>query len=432
MKRNLINDLVKWKNKKEKKPLIIKGVRQCGKTYLLKEFGKQYYENVAYFNFEKSEELISIFDNNLDPSRIIYELGILKGKSIDYKNTLIIFDEIQFCNKALTSLKYFCEELHWYHIVCAGSLLGIALSKPLSFPVGKVEFLTLYPMNFYEFLLANGEKMLCEYLLKLSSREKIQEAFEKKLESYLKNYYICGGMPEVVAEWIKTKNIEEIEVIQQRIIDSYELDFAKHAPNKDFPKISAIWRSIPEQLSKENSKFIFNQVKKGLRAKDLEDSLEWIISAGLVYKVVKITKPFIPLSSYAEETFFKLYMVDVGLLRKMSKLPASVILSQNELYREFKGALTENYVLTELVKLNDGIPCFWRSKNTAEVDFIIQSGENIVPLEVKSEKNDKSRSLKEYNKKYNPKIYKKISMKNISPNNLPLYLVWNIKKHLDI
>ncbi|MCL2310926.1 MAG: ATP-binding protein [Firmicutes bacterium] len=431
MKRNLTKNLVQWKNSITRKPLILKGVRQCGKTYTLKEFGSNNYSEVAYFNFEKNDELINLFEKNLEPERIIAELGILFGKIIESEKTLIILDEIQFCNRALTSLKYFCEDTPQYHIVCAGSLLGIALSKPLSFPVGKVDFLTLYPMNFYEFLLANSQEMLCEYLSKLNKIEEISKSFSGKLENFLKSYYISGGMPEAVLTWLETNDIEKLEIVQQRILESYELDFAKHAPSKDFPKLSAIWRSIPEQLAKENKKFIFGQVKKGLRAKQLEDSLEWLISAGLVHKVVKITKPFIPLSSYSEETFFKLYMVDIGLLRKMSKLPASVILDKkNTLYTEFKGAMTENYVLCELVNLYGETPFFWRSENIAEVDFIIQNDADIVPLEVKSEKNDKSRSLAEYLKKYKPRISKKLSMKNITSSNVPLYLIWQLKKYL--
>ncbi|HEY0826838.1 MAG TPA: ATP-binding protein, partial [Bacilli bacterium] len=384
MKRSLSSQLIAWKNNRDRKPLIIKGVRQCGKTYLLKDFGETHYEDIAYFNFEGNSSLQARFEVDLDVRRIITELGIMRNMAIKPQLTLIIFDEIQFCNKALTSLKYFCENAPEYHIVCAGSLLGIALSKPLSFPVGKVDFLTLRPMNFYEFLLAHGEAMLCDYLEQLSPVHKVSELFVEKLESYLKHYYITGGMPEVVDKWIRTKDVSEIEIVQQKILDSYELDFAKHAPAKDFPKLSAIWRSIPEQLAKENSKFIFSQVRQGLRAKDLEDALEWLLSAGLAYKVMKIEKPFLPLSSYADHTFFKLYMVDIGLLRKISNLPAQAILEKNERFKEFKGALAENYVLCELVNLQESTPFYWKSGNTAEVDFVTQVHMDIVPIEVKS------------------------------------------------
>lgn len=433
MKRQLSDALIKWKEKKNRKPLIVKGVRQCGKTYLLTEFGHEQYEDVAYFNFEGNDALQARFDGDLDVTRIIAELGILRKKAINPQTTLTIFDEIQFCNKALTSLKYFCENAPDYHVVCAGSLLGIALSKPLSFPVGKVDFLTLRPMNFYEFLLANNEEMLCEYLNKLPAKDKVSDLFADKLESYLKTFYITGGMPEAVDIWIRTKDIGELETVQQKIIDSYELDFAKHAPSKDFPKLSAIWQSIPLQLAKENSKFIFSQVKKGMRAKDLEDALEWLLSAGLVHKVAKIEKPFMPLSSYADQTFFKLYLADIGLLRKMSRLPAAAILEKNDIYKEFKGALTENYVLCELVNLHDAPMFYWKSENKAEVDFIVQHDMDIVPIEVKSERNVRAKSLSEYRKKYAPRISVKTSLNNVlgeEIKSIPLYLIWKMDEYI--
>ncbi len=429
MKRLLMDELIKWKNSEDRMPLIVKGVRQCGKTYLLKEFGNEYYEDVAYFNFEGNQGLQQRFENDLDVERIVTELGILRNKRITPKSTLIIFDEIQFCNRALTSLKYFCEKLPQYHIICAGSLLGIALSKPLSFPVGKVNFLTLRPMNFLEFLMAHDEGLLCDYLIHLSPNEKISDLFVDRLENYLRMYYITGGMPEVVTKWVSTKDLSAIEIIQQKILDSYELDFAKHAPVKDFPKLSLIWHSIPEQLAKENTKFIFSQVKQGLRAKDLEDALAWLVSAGLAYKVIKIEKPFMPLSAYADQTFFKLYMADVGLLRKMSRLPAQAILEKTDNYKEFKGALAENYVLCELVFNQNTVPYFWKSKNVAEVDFVAQFGMNIVPIEVKSERNEKAKSLAEYRKQYSPDISVKTSMNNISGKEvklIPLYMLWKI------
>ncbi len=433
MYRVLLEKLVQWKNKEDRKPLIVKGVRQCGKTYILKEFGGNYYSDVAYFNFEGNAALRQRFESDLDVGRIITELGVLRNKVIKPKETLIIFDEIQFCNKALTSLKYFCENIPEYHIACAGSMLGIALSKPLSFPVGKVDFLTLRPMSLYEFLLANGEDMLCEYLQNLPASEKISDLFANKLEGLLRTYYITGGMPEVVEKWIKTRDIIAVEEIQQKILDSYELDFAKHAPTKDYPKLSLIWRSIPEQLAKENSKFIFSHVKQGLRAKDLEDALEWLLGAGLAYKVVKIEKPFMPLSAYSDQTHFKLYMADIGLLRKMSRLPAQALLEKSNTFKEFKGALTENYVLSELVNLLGDTPYFWKSGNIAEVDFLAQFQMDIVPIEVKSERNDRAKSLAEYRKKYEPRISVKTSMNNISGDkvkNIPLYMLWRLDKYI--
>ncbi|MDO4515551.1 MAG: ATP-binding protein [Bacillota bacterium] len=427
MERTLLTELLQWKEKPNRKPLVLKGVRQCGKTYLLKEFGKRCYDNVAYFNFEETDALNTVFEKDYDVKRIIFELSLFGGKTITPGTTLIILDEIQECGKALTAMKYFCENAPEYHIVCAGSLLGIALRKQLSFPVGKVDFLTLYPMSFTEFLRACGPESLADYLENFKKGDTLPELIADKLSTFLRQYYITGGMPEVVDVWCKTHSIEEVERVQQAIINSYELDFAKHAPTKDFPKLTAIWRSIPEQLAKENTKFIFSHVKKGWRAKNLEDALEWLVAAGLVHKVCKIEKPFMPLSSYADDTAFKLYLSDIGILRKISKLPYEVILDATPNYREFKGSLTENFVLCELVKSIDESLYYWTSGNKAEVDFILQSGVEIVPIEVKSERNVKARSLAEYRKKYGPKYSVITSMKSETTGeevlNIPLYLI---------
>jgi predicted AAA+ superfamily ATPase len=433
VKRYLSDDLRRWKDSPARKPLLIKGVRQCGKTWLLKEFGRECYNDAAYFNFEGNAALSARFWGDLDVRRIISELGILRQQAIAPGETLVVFDEIQFCNQALTSLKYFCENAPEYHVVCAGSLLGVALSKPLSFPVGKVDFMTLRPMSFEEFLWANGEEMLCGHLQAMPAHEKVSDLFVERLETYLKNYYIVGGMPEAVQTWLDAKDLQALERVQQSILDSYELDFAKHAPPKDFPKLAAIWRSIPLQLAKENSKFIFSQVKQGWRAKDLEDALEWLLGAGMVHKVTKIEKPFMPLSSYEDQALFKLYLSDVGLLRKMAGLPAAAILEKSDTFREFKGALAENYVLCELLHSVEQSPFFWRSGNTAEVDFILQHGLDIVPLEVKSERNDKAKSLAEYRKKYSPRVAVKITMQNVGGGDVrkvPLYLLWQLEKYL--
>jgi predicted AAA+ superfamily ATPase len=437
MERSLTGQLAAWKDNPHKKPLILKGVRQCGKTWLLREFGKKYYDDTAYFSFEGNESLHALFNGDLDPRRIITELGVHRQKRIEAGETLIIFDEIQFCGRALSSLKYFCEEVPEYHIVCAGSLLGLALSGPLSFPVGKVDFLTLRPLSFYEFLLANGEALLCEHLEQFPLGEPVPELPAAALERYVKTYYITGGMPEAVANWIANHDIEKLEAVHRKILDSYELDFAKHAPVGDFPKLQGIWRSIPAQLAKENSKFIFSQVKKGRRAKDLEDALEWLVGAGLVYRVAKVEKPFMPLSAYGDSSFFKLYMADVGLLRTMAALPAEAILEPLGVYKEFKGAMTENYVLTELINLYNETPFFWRSTNTAEVDFIIQQKLDIVPIEVKSERKAKAKSLGEYRKKYEPPKAVKTSLSNAvnmvfddkkgAVLNVPLYMLWRLK-----
>ncbi len=432
MERTLTYKLVEWKNKPVRKPLILKGVRQCGKTYLLKEFGKRYYQDTAYFNFEETEALKTVFEKDYDTKRIMFELGLHCGKTIQPGTTLVIFDEIQECGRVITAMKYFCENAPEYHIVCAGSLLGIALQKQLSFPVGKVDFLTLYPMSFLEYLRAGNAEALADFIQNYKKGDTLPEVVSDKLEVLLKQYYVTGGMPEVVETWFRTNSIEQMENVQQAVINSYELDFAKHAPAKDFPKLSAIWRSIPEQLAKENTKFIFSHVKKGWRSKDLEDALEWLIGAGLVYKVCKIEKPYIPLSSYADDTSFKLYMADVGILRKLSKLPYEVVLDATPYFREFKGSMTENYVLCELVQSVDNTAYYWSSGNTAEVDFIIQSGADIIPIEVKSEKNVKARSLAEYRKKYEPKYAVKTSMKNEAGGeevlNIPLYMISRMEK----
>lgn len=432
MKRLILSELVKWKTRKDRKPLILKGVRQCGKTYILNKFGQENYDEVAYFNFEGNPALAERFEQDLDPKRIIIELGILGRKMIKPQTTLVIFDEIQFCNKALTSLKYFCEQTPEYHIVCAGSLLGIALSQPLSFPVGKVDFLTLRPMSFYEFVIANDEQMLLDYLEKTTMNTSVPQIFADKLITVLKTYYITGGMPEAVAKWIDTKDVYEVERIQDMILSSYELDFAKHAPTADFPKLSLIWKSIPDQLTRENGKFMYGHVKPGARAKDLEDALQWLVGAGMVYKVCKIEKPSMPLSAYSNSNYFKLYLSDVGLLRRMSKLPATAIYEDSKLYSEFKGALTENYVLNELVILTGDVPYYWKSGNTAEVDFVVQLDEKIVPIEVKASTNVKARSLNVYREKYLPEVSARISMLNLKKDggllSIPLYMIWDIKK----
>ena len=435
MKRDISAELLAWKERPHRKPLVLKGVRQCGKTYILKEFGHENYRDVAYFNFEETKSLSSLFEQDFDVKRILFELGLFLGKSITPGDTLMILDEIQECPRAITALKYFCENAPEYHIACAGSLLGLAIHENQSFPVGKVDIRTLYPMSFYEFLAATGEEKLADYLRGFQRGKSISDPIGGKIRTALRQYYLVGGMPEAISVWCQTKNLENVESVQQNILSSYELDFAKHAPPKEFPKLSAIWASVPQQLSKPNSKFIFSHVKKGWRAKDLEDALQWLVRAGLVYKVCKVEKPYMPLSSYADATSFKLYLCDVGLLRRLARLPAQVVLDSSEFYTEFKGAMTENYVLGELVKHVDESPYYWYSGNSAEVDFIVQSGVHIVPIEVKSESNVKARSLAEYRKKYEPPVSVKTSMKDdVSGNEvkyIPLYLIGSMKMLLE-
>lgn len=434
MQRNVTKQLIEWKSKSNRKPLIVMGVRQCGKSFIIDSFGKNDYEDVATFNFEKQEALSEIFESDYDVNRIIFELELFWGQKIKAGKTLIFFDEIQACSKAITSLKYFCENAPEHHIICAGSLLGVKLSNESSFPVGKVEFINMYPMSFDEFVRANGEEMLADYISDFDTGKKIPEVIGNKLNNLLKQYYVTGGMPEVVKIWCETQDIQEVEKKQQEIIDGYEFDFAKHAPIKDFPKLAAIWKSIPIQLARENNKFMFGHVKKGWRSKDLEDALEWLINAGLAYKVCQIEKPFLPLSAYEKPTAFKLYLCDIGLLRKMSNVPYQAILDTSKIYTEFKGAMTENYVMNELVKNVANPLYYWTSGNSAEVDFVIQIDSDIIPIEVKSEKNVRAKSLAEYRKKYNPKYSVKTSMKietnGIEVLNIPLYIISAIKKFL--
>ena len=434
VQRDITARLIDWKQKTKRKPLVIMGVRQCGKTYIVDTFGKDRYDDLALFNFEKQEAISKIFETDYDTDRIIFELGLFLGRTIQPEKTLIFFDEIQACSRAITSLKYFCENAPEYHIICAGSLLGVKTSSESSFPVGKVEFITMYPMSFSEFVRANGEEMLADYVLNMDTSKKIPEPIGNKLGYLLRQYYVTGGMPEVVQTWCETKDISQVEAKQQAILDGYEFDFAKHAPIKDFPKLTSIWKSIPVQLARENNKFVFGHVKKGWRSKDLEDALEWLINAGLVYKVCQIEKPFLPLSAYEKPTAFKLYLCDVGLLRKLSNVPYQVILDSSTIYTEFKGAMTENYVLGELVKNVYEKPYYWVSGNTAEVDFVIQSDSEIIPIEVKSEKNVKARSLAEYCKKYHPEYAIKTSMKNeIFGNgifNIPLYIISSLNNFI--
>ena len=426
MKRSISAQLLKWKNDPARKPLVLKGVRQCGKTYILKEFGSENYADVAYFNFEETPVLSNLFEQDHNVKRILVELGILRGKKILPGETLVIFDEIQECGKALTSLKYFCENAGEYHVACAGSLLGIAIHNNSSFPVGKVDLLTLYPMSFYEFLAAENEP-LAEYLKHYKTGTSLTEPFAVNLATALRLYYVVGGMPEAVDTWLNTHDIEKVETVQQQILSGYELDFIKHASPNDFPKLTAIWAAIPQQLAKPNTKFIFSQVKKGWRAKDLEDALRWMIGAGLVYKVCRIEKPHFPLSSYADESTFKLYLSDVGLLRRLAKIPSQIVVEPSAVYTDFKGAMTENFVLNELIKSVCEQAYYWNSGNQAEVDFVIQKNAEIIPIEVKSEKNVKARSLAEYRKKYEPGHAVLTSMKGDAGGNsvlnIPLYMI---------
>jgi hypothetical protein len=429
MERFIINDLVKWKNSKHRKPLILKGVRQVGKTWILKEFGKRYYENTAYFNFDENEEYKQFFDTTKDVKRILQNLMLASGQKILPEKTLIIFDEIQDCPNVLNSMKYFCENAPEYHVACAGSLLGIALAKPSSFPVGKVDFLQMNPMTFTEFLNANGDGNLAEYLETVDSLEVVPDAFFNPLYEKLKMYYVTGGMPEPVLMWTEDRDVETMQTALSNIIGAYERDFAKHPDVKEFPKISMIWKSVPSQLARENKKFIYKAVKEGARAREYEDALQWLVDANLVKKIYRSSAPGLPISAYDDLSAFKIYLVDVGLLRRLAQLSPTAFGEGNRLFTEFKGALTENYVLQSLTNQFEVTPRYWSQNNPPyEVDFIIQRENDIIPVEVKAEKNLEAKSLKKYKEKFGDKVKLRVrfSMDNLKLDgdllNIPLFM----------
>ena len=437
MQRFILEDLVKWKNSKYRKPLILKGVRQVGKTWILKEFGKLYYENTAYFNFDENIEYREFFEKTKDTKRILQNLMLISGEKIEPEKTLIIFDEVRNSPDVINSLKYFCENTPEYHIVCAGSLLGITLAKPSSFPVGKVDFLNIYPMTFSEFLIANGDENLKNYLDSVEDIEKIPEAFYNPLYEKLKMYYITGGMPESVYMWTQERDTELMVKSLNNIIEAYERDFAKHPNIREFPKISMIWKSIPSQLSRENKKFIYKVVKEGARAREYEDALQWLVDANLVSKVYRSSAPRIPLAAYDDLSAFKIYLVDVGLLNRLSLLSPSAFGEGNRLFTEFKGALTENYILQSLISQFEVTPRYW-SDNIYEVDFIIQNENDVIPVEVKAEKNTKGKSLFKFKEKYSNdvKLRVRFSFDNLTLDgdllNIPLFMADYSKKLIDI
>lgn len=439
MERKTLSQLLKWKNKKNRKPLLMTGVRQCGKTYLIREFGETEFEETAYFNFDGNTGLWSIFEFDFNVNRIVDELeSVVYGKKIVSGKTLVIFDEIQDCPRAIQSLKYFCENMPELHIIAAGSLLGVALRKEgISFPVGKVDRIEMYPMSFEEFVIADGGKKYIDGINKLDFEREIPELYTVSLEKYLKNYYIVGGMPEVVQTWIETHDYKEVEEVQDRILKDYADDFGKHTSADTSAKIRLIWDAIPSQIARENNKFIFSHVKQGARAKDLEDALEWLVNAGIAYKLNMVPIPEIPLSGMADNTYFKVYMSDVGLLRKKSNLNFRTILEGDAAYVHFKGALTENYVMTQLKCM--GIESyFWRTKADAEIDFITDYEGILLPIEVKSADNTKAKSLRLFCNRYHPKMALKTSLKNVGDNMdgnthvwcIPLYTLFRLKDYI--
>ena len=432
MERLVMSNLVEWKNSKYRKPLLLKGVRQVGKTWILKEFAKRHYKNIAYFNFDENPEYKQFFENTKDVDRILQNLLLASGERLTWdspQDTLIVFDEIQECPNAINTLKYFSENTPHYHVACAGSLLGIALSKPVSFPVGKVDFLEIQPMTFTEFLMANGDENLVAYSNSLKSIEPLPEAFFNPLYEKLKMYFVTGGMPESVRSWTQDRDIDLVQRVLSNILGAYERDFAKHPNPTDFPKISLIWKSIPSQLARENNKFLYSAVKEGARARDYENALEWLCNANLAHKIYRSTAPGLPISAYDDLSAYKLYMVDVGLLRRLSLLAPSAFGEGNRLFVEFKGALSENYVLQALKNQFEATPRYWAVINPKyEVDFITQRENDVFPMEVKSEANIESKSLKKYKEKYGDKVKLRIrfSLNNLRLDddllNIPLFL----------
>ena len=434
IRRKALEQLAEWKTKPSRKPLLLTGIRQVGKTWLLKHFGKKYFVDTAYFNFERQEELSQFFRTTRDPGRIIDNLSLVHGRAIQPQKTLIIFDEIQESGEALNSLKYFCEEAPEYAVACAGSLLGVAFGHDKSFPVGKVDFLQVYPVTFSEFLSVEAPD-LYSYLEQIDKPEPIPEIFFNPLCEKLKMYFISGGMPEAVATLLGARDTNATQAVLQSVISSYQLDFSKHVEKKDIPKINYIWNSLPSQLARENKKFLYQAVRPGARAREYEDALLWLSNAGLVTKVYCSEKPGIPLTAYDDLTAFKVYLPDVGVLRRLSLLDPVAFSEGNRMFTEFKGALTENYILSGLTGQFEPIPRYWRSGNKAEVDFLIQYRNQVIPVEVKSDENIRSKSLAYYKKEYAPGLSVRFSLRNLKKDegliNIPLFMVDYARKIID-
>lgn len=424
MNRLAIHKLVAWKNSSRRKPLLVEGARQVGKTWLVKEFAKLYYENLIYVNFEEKIQLRELFKIDYDVKRILATVSAATGEICVPGRTLVFFDEVQEAEGAVTALKYLCENAPEQHVIAAGSLLGVNLHKRISFPVGKVQFLTLYPMNFMEFLDAVKENGLATLI-----RERNWDAVNMLASKYrelLKQYYFIGGMPEVVKEFAATGNWDECREIQKEILRSYERDFSKHAPLNEVPRIGQVWSSLPEQLSKDNRKFIYGVIREGARARQYEDALQWLIDAGLLIKVPNVTAPRIPLISYESHSIFKVFMLDVGLMGAMCDLSVATIADGNAIYTEFKGAMTEQYVAQQLMEYFK--PYYWSKANSSlEIDFLIQSHEDVIPLEVKAETNLNAKSLKQYIADFSPARAYRVSMAAYKEEekliNLPLFAV---------
>jgi predicted AAA+ superfamily ATPase len=429
MYRMAMENLLAWKQSRRRKPLIIEGARQVGKTWLMKEFGRQAYGDTVYINFDSNARMAELFASDLDTKRLVLGLELYAGRKIDPENALLIFDEVQEVPRALAALKYFCEDAPQYHIVCAGSLLGIALHRGTSFPVGKVDFLKLYPLSFQEFLMAIGKKQFSE-LLDQQDFSMIT-SFRETYADALKQYYFVGGMPEAVESFAENQDFNEVRQIQKRILAAYEQDFSKHAPNEVVPRLRMLWNSIPAQLAKEKKKFIYGLVREGARAKDYETALLWLSDCGLVHRVSRVNAPGIPLRAYEDMKAFKLFVLDVGLLGCMTGLHQRTLLDGNALFVEFKGALTEQYVCQQLKTLADLELCYYTNdRGSCEVDFVVDTGGRVMPLEVKAETNLRAKSLKTYREKFSPELAIRTSMADYRKEdglvNLPLYAIGQI------
>lgn len=429
MRRHLSEKLLAWKDSPFRKPLILKGIRQVGKTWLLKDFGRQHFAQTAYVNFEENPTWKEFFTGSYDVKRILSHLSIATETAIEPGKTLVILDEIQECPQALTALKYFCEDAPDVHVACAGSLLGMALAKPSSFPVGKVDFLQLEPMSFAEFLEADDNGTLAAFLESLSELAPIPAAFQNRFEDKLKSYFVTGGMPEVISRWVQTHDLDQVQGVLASLLNAFERDFSRHPDKKDFPKVSLIWHSVPSQLARKNKKFLYQTVKEGARAREYETALQWLTDAQLVRKVFRTKAPGLPLSAYDDLSAFKLFLADVGLLRRLSNLLPTAILEGDRLFSEFKGALTENYVLQALTPQLDAAPRYWSQSNPPyEVDFVIDIDNILVPVEIKADKNVKARSLRKYQEKFAEQtpLGVRFSLDNLHLDgdvlNIPLYM----------
>ena len=434
MRRFALEKLKKWKDSESRKPLIIRGARQVGKTWLMKEFGRECFENVAYVNFDSNVRMKGVFEGQIDIERIILAIEIETGVTIERENTLLIFDEIQEVPRALSSLKYFYENAPEYAIVAAGSLLGVAMHKKTSFPVGKVDFMDLYPLNFQEFLCALGEERYVDILQ--GKDTDMVNTFKDKYIDRLREYYYVGGMPEVVQTYVDTRNFKKVRELQKNLINYYQQDFSKHAEMNLVTRLNLVWNSIPMQSAKENKKYIYGQVREGARAKDFELAIQWLLDCGLIHKVQRINKPSLPLKAYMDLNAFKVFLLDIGLLIAMTDLDVKVILEGNKIFTEFKGALTEQYVLQQLISENGVMPYYYSATNSqGEIDFVVQGKTSVIPIEVKAEENLRAKSLKAFCDKYSPKFAVRTSMSDYRKQdwmtNIPLYNIDRIRDYLE-